>query len=260
MTIGHIGVKSVHFPMSSSIVITGVRRIGKVIAENFLDAGYDMAVVYRQSKDVVQDLQKTAGEKGRTVVPIQADLSQPGEGRRVVEEALNRLGRVEGLVHLASPYKRIPLLSVQAQDLQAYFWSITGSLIEMIQGLIQQPAAVDFPIHVVVFGDWAVDTSPYPGYLPYFSAKGALHAAVRALARELAPQVVINGIAPGPVWRPPEMSQEAWHRILQLTPLKREVSLEDLSQLTRFLMSTTSITGEIIRVDGGRHLAGSADS
>ncbi len=241
-----------------TVILTGIRRIGEVLAQRLLEEGYALAVVYRASREQADRLVQLGETRGQPVIPIQADLSLPGEGRRVVTAARNHLGPIQGLVHLASPYRRTPLPELQPADLQHHFWTIAGSFVEMVQALCADLSPEPHPqIHVVAFGDWAVDTSPYPGYLPYFAAKGALHAAVRALARELAPRVVINAVAPGPVWKPPDLPDAVWNRVLQVTPLRREASLTDLAQLTLFLLRTTSVTGEVIRVDGGRHLAGS---
>ncbi len=240
------------------VVLTGVRRIGRVIAGHLLREGYDLVVVYRTSREAGEALQEEGRTLGRRVDLIQADLSRPGEGKRAAEEA-RKGGPVRGLVHLASPYRRVLFGRVEARDLLDHFYAIAGSLVEMVQVFREdvnlEEARVQF--HVVVFGDWAVDTSPYPDYVPYFFAKGALHAAVRALAKEMAPWGVVNAVAPGPVWRPPDLSTSAWEKVLRQTPLRREVSLEDLVAVTRLLLTTTSMTGEVIRIDGGRHLAGS---
>jgi len=240
------------------IVLTGVRRIGQVIGSQLLRDGYDLVVIYHTSREAGESLWEEGRTLGRRVDLIHADLSRPGEGKRAAVQA-RQGGPVQGLVHLASPYRRVPLGTVEAQDLLEHFYAIAGSLVEMVQVFREDvnPQEPRVQFHAVVFGDWAVDTSPYRDYLPYFLAKGALHAAVRALAKEMAPWGVVNAIAPGPVWRPPDLPESAWHKVLRKTPLRREVALDDLVAMTRFLLSTTSITGEVIRMDGGRHLAGS---
>ncbi len=240
------------------IVLTGVRRIGRVIGVHLLREGHDLVVIYRTSRDAGEALREEGRVLGRRVDLVQADLAQPGEGERAAVEA-RQGGPVQGLVHLASPYRRVRFGEVKGRDLLDHFYAIAGSLVEMIQVFREDvnPGEARVQFHAVVFGDWAVDTSPYPDYLPYFLAKGALHAAVRALAKEMAPWGVVNAIAPGPVWRPSDLPESAWEKVLRMTPLRREVSLEDLAAMTRLLLSTTAITGEVIRMDGGRHLAGS---
>jgi enoyl-[acyl-carrier-protein] reductase (NADH) len=93
-------------------------------------------------------------------------------------------------------------------------------------------------------------------YSAYFLAKGALHTAIKVLAKELAPNILVNGIALGPTLKPPDFSQERWDAYIQKTPLKREVSLEDVVQLTKYLLKVETMTGEIINLDSGRHIAG----
>lgn len=242
----------------SRILLTGTRRIGRVIASSLLKDGHDLVVVFRSSRETAETLREEGQRLGRQVDVLQADLARPGEGARVASLARER-GPVHGLVHLASPYRRTPFGSVEPSHLMDHFYAMAGSLVEMMRVFREDvdPARLEVQFHAVVFGDWAVDTSPYPDYVPYFLGKGALHAAVRALAKEMAPWGVVNAIAPGPVWRPPDLPEKAWQKVLNQTPLRREVSMDDLVDLTRFLLATTSITGEIIRVDGGRHLAGS---
>ena len=112
--------------------------------------------------------------------------------------------------------------------------------------------------HIILFSDWAAKSTPYPGYIPYLTSKAAIDFMVKAFAVELAPkQILVNGIAPGPTIRPPEMPTEVWQtEVVNKAPLKRESSTEDIAEIIHVLLKSQTVTGEIVRVDSGRHLAG----
>ena len=112
--------------------------------------------------------------------------------------------------------------------------------------------------HIIIFGDWAAGETPYRNHLPYLTAKAAVQFMARAFAAELAPHgVLVNAIAPGPTMRPPDISPESWQRnVLGQSPLRRESSAEEMAELVVTLLKSETITGETIRVDSGRHLAG----
>jgi|TARA_B100000749_G_scaffold197833_1_gene153879 NAD(P)-dependent dehydrogenase (short-subunit alcohol dehydrogenase family) len=112
--------------------------------------------------------------------------------------------------------------------------------------------------HIVMFSDWAAGETPYTDYLPYLTAKASVDFMTRGFAAELAQHgIQVNSIAPGPTMRPPEISEESWQRdVLARAPLKRESSPDDIADLIVTLLKSETITGETIRVDSGRHLAG----
>ena len=111
--------------------------------------------------------------------------------------------------------------------------------------------------HILQFGDWAAGETPYKDYLPYLTAKAAIQFMTRALAVELAKDgILVNTIAPGPTVRPPDISEEEWAaKVVSRTPLRRESSVDDIVELAVTLLRSETITGEVIRVDSGRHIA-----
>ncbi len=236
-----------------SLIITGIRRIGHEIAKELLKKGYRLAVVYKTSRKKAESL-KEFGE----VYPIQADLSEPASWDYVVEESVKHLGKVHGFIHLASPYTRRSILDTTIRDLREHFTPITEAFlfisIKLYEVFMRNEETIKG--RIIAFGDWAVDC-PYRNFPSYFVAKGALHTAVKVLAKEFAPNILVNCIAPGPVLKAEDYTSEEWEKILRRTPLRREVPIKDLVEIVEYLLRAEGITGEIIRLDGGRHLSGS---
>ncbi len=245
--------------MEKVAIITGIKRIGREISKFLLDKGYNLTVVYLKSQDAATEIKEYGNLKGREVLTLRLDLCIPESSKRVVEETLKKFGRIDAFVHLASPYIRKPILDTTREDLYNHFIPIAEAFffisIESYKAMLKNNG--DIKGHIVAFGDWAAEVSPYKNFGAYFVAKGALHTAVRVLAKEFAPYVPVNCIAPGPVLKAENYTQEEWEKILKRTPMKREVSMKDILKTLDLLLNTDSITGEIIMIDGGRHIAGS---
>lgn len=240
-------------------LITGVRRIGKEVAKALIDKGYSLSVVYRSSREAVEELTEYAKGKGVKVKGFRADLCAYGDYEKLVKGTYEEFGRIDAFVHLASPYERKELTETTREDLYYHFIPIAEAFffisVECYKVMLKNEGNVKG--RIVAFGDWATNISPYKGFSAYFIAKGALHTAVKVLAKEFAPHVLVNCVAPGPVMKAENYSEEEWKKILARTPLRREVSVKDVVSTTLLLLETESITGEIICVDGGRHIAGS---
>lgn len=245
--------------MGKVALITGTRRIGQRIALELLENGYDLSVVYRSSESSVKVISEEGKKRGRKVLLIREDLSDPESYKRIIEETVEVLERIDAFLHLASPYNRTPIEGLNREELYEHFIPIAEAFLFLSKLSYREMMKNKGEVkgRIVAFGDWAVEHTPYRGYSAYFIAKGALHTAVKVLAKEFAPHVLVNCVAPGPVIRPEDMDPDSWRRILSRTPLKREVSLEDIASLTLFFLKTESVTGEIVKVDSGRHIAGS---
>ncbi len=110
---------------------------------------------------------------------------------------------------------------------------------------------------IVNMSDWLVLSGRprYPGYTPYYASKAAVAALTESMALDLAPEILVNSIAPGPILAPPDLSDEELAEVMNATPLARWGGAEEIAKAVLFLIETDFVTGESIRVDGGRHLA-----
>jgi NAD(P)-dependent dehydrogenase (short-subunit alcohol dehydrogenase family) len=237
-------------------LITGGRRIGAVVALELARRGTDVALVYRTSR---QDAEGTAAgvrALGRKAVVLQSDLGRPEACERVVDDTVDALGRLDLLVNMASLYqqKSIDALTVDDWDVQLAIdlraaWLCTRAAVPHMR---RQGGG-----RIVNFSDWvAASGRPrYRGFLPYYVAKAGVIALTEALALELAPdQILVNAIAPGPIVAPDGTSPEEFAAIAKATPLGRWGGEMEIAKTLLALVETDFITGETVRVDGGRHL------
>src|SRR5688572_7434007 len=237
-------------------LITGGRRIGAVVATELARAGVDVALVYRRSRAEADETAGSVRAQGRRAFLVEADLTDVESCGRVVDDTVAALGRLDVLVNMASRYvsKTIDELTVEdwnAQldvDLRAA-WLCARAAVPHMRRLRGG--------RIINFGDWVARSGRprYTGYLPYYVAKAGVIALTEALALELAPdQILVNAIAPGPIVAPESVSEEEFAKVERATPLGRWGGETEVAKVVLALVDSDFITGETIRVDGGRHL------
>jgi 3-oxoacyl-[acyl-carrier protein] reductase len=239
-------------------ILAGTRRLGRVVAERLAAEGVNIAIVHRRSLEEAKELQATLAGFGGKSSLIQADLSVEEDVQRAVEAASSALGDVSFCVNLASDYPRTPFNSLGAAAWDRGMSSAKASYLLGVHASRRMLANTG-PTrgHLIFFGDWAAQETPYHDYLPYLTGKAAIHFMTRAFAHELAPHgILVNAILPGPSEKPGNVSQAEWDEAMMLAPLHRQSEPEEMAELIVTLLRMETITGETIRVDSGRHLAG----
>ena len=237
-------------------LVTGGRRIGAVVASELARGGADIGLVYRRSRAEAEETAESARTHGRRVFLIQADLSRPESCERVVDDTVNALGRLDVLVNMASTYGNKPMDELTVDD-----WD-SQLAVDVRAAWLCAKAAVPHMRRlrggrIVNFGDWVARSGRprYTGYLPYYVAKAAVIALTEALALELAAdQILVNAIAPGPIVAPTDTTDEEFASVERATPLGRWGGEVEIAKAVLALVDSDFITGETIRVDGGRHL------
>jgi len=237
-------------------LITGGRRIGAVVASELARGGADIALAYRRSRAEAEETADTLRTLGRRVFLVQVDLSQPESCNRVVDDTVNALGRLDVLVNMASLYIQKPIDELTVED-----WD-NQLAVDVRAAWLCARAAVPHMRRlrggrIINFGDWVARSGRprYTGYLPYYVAKAAVIALTEALALELAAdQILVNAIAPGPIVAPENTSDEEFSSVERATPLGRWGGEVEIAKAVLALIDSDFITGETIRVDGGRHL------
>lgn len=238
------------------VLITGAKRIGAVLATEVARRGADVALSFNTSREEAEQAAAAVRQAGRRAAVIQADLSAPGQGRALVDEAARQLGRLDILVNMASVYRKTPL-----EDVTDEAWR--GSLaVDLDAAASCARAAVSHLKaagggRIVNIADWlpASGRPRYTGFLPYYVAKAGVIALTEALALELAADgILVNAVAPGPILPPPDVTADEIKAVEEATPLGRWGGEQEIVKAILFLIDTEFVTGEVIRVDGGRHL------
>ncbi len=234
-------------------LVTGAAvRVGREITLALARAGADLAIHYRSSRAAAEELAEQTRRLGRRAEALPADLSEPEQCRGLVASTVERLGRLDRLVHSASNFHRAPLSETDER-----LWNDAMNVNARAGFLIAREAAAELAKRrgrIVLISD-LLATVPVRNYLAHAVSKAATEGLVRALAVELAPQVTVNGVAPGTVLVPEGTSSEEAARYGRRTLLGRNGEPGDVAEAVVFLCTGPSfITGQVLRVDGGQSI------
>ena len=239
------------------LITGGAKRVGAAICRRLHGAGAKLMLHYRASAGEARLLQaELNGVRADSVALIQADLLDLAKLPSLVDQTVMRFGRLDALVNNASSFFSTPMGEIQP----AQWDDLMGTNVRAPLFLSQAAAA---PLKktqgsIVNISDIHAER-PLRNYVVYSIAKSALTGLTRSLARELAPDVRVNAIAPGPILWPEgdeSFDEVSRQRIISHTPLKREGTPDDIARAVHFLIADAPyVTGETLNVDGGRHVA-----
>ncbi len=237
-------------------LMTGAKRVGLVVAAALAERGVSVAFGYARSKDEAEKGVAGVRAHGQRSVALQADLSDPAACDRLVSRTVADLGRLDILINMASVYHQRPFDELTVDD-----WDRSINVDLRAAFLCARAAVAPMRAQgggrIVNFSDWLARSGRprYLGFLPYYVAKTGVIALTEALALELAPDnILVNAVAPGPVLAPPGTTGEERQAVERSTPLGRWGGEQEIAKAILALLDSDFITGETIRVDGGRHL------
>lgn len=237
------------------VVITGAaKRVGAVMAETFCEAGYDLAVSYRHSRAEAEALAaRCEAKRAQSCLVLPLDLSDTAALAPFVERVVTHYGRIDALINNASSFYPTPLANATEAQWDDLFAANAKAPFFLAQAAAPHLArARGCIVNLVdIYGERPLARHPI-----YSMAKAALAMMTMALAKDLGPEVRVNGIAPGAVLWPESGKAEAERReLLARTPLGRAGEPADLARAALFLVRDAPyVTGQILRVDGGRTL------
>ena len=238
------------------LITGGAKRVGAAICRRLHAAGANIMLHYRTSAGEARLLQAELNHaRANSVALIQADLLDTAKLSPLVEQTLATFGRLDGLVNNASSFFPTPLGDItvdQWHDLVG-----TNLMAPLFLAQAAAPALKKAQGAIVNITDIHAER-PLKNYVVYSIAKSGLGGLTRTLARELAPEIRVNAVAPGPVMWPDDdaFDELSRQRIISHTPLKREGTPDDIAVAVYFLLAEALyVTGETLDVDGGRNVA-----
>lgn len=238
-------------------LITGGKRVGAAVAAALAERGVNVALTYNQSRAEAEQTAAAIQATGRQAHLFQADLTHAASCGRLVDAAAAALGRLDILVNMASVYK-----SVSFEETDEAGWDEALGVDLKAVFLCARAAAPHMRRQgggrIINFSDWiAASGRPrYKNYVGYYVAKHAVIGLTQALALELAAdRILVNAIAPGPILAPPGTSAEEVAAVEKATPLGRWGGAAEIAAAVLFLVESGFVTGETLRVDGGRHVS-----
>lgn len=233
--------------MTGWVLVTGAaRRIGRAIALKLAAEGWDIILHYHHSAEEAEQTAEEITTLGRQVVLAEIDLARTDHVTKLIPSLVAELGPLAALVNNASIFEldtKDPdgslhmAINAEAPRLlsESFYQQVpegqTGAIVNILDGV-----------------------PPEKGLNAYSASKKALAAYTLTSAKNFAPRLRVNGVAPGPIIRNTRQSEQHFQAQIDSTPLKRTIAPEDIAHTVHFLLSASAITGEILHVDGGKHL------
>ena len=235
----------------AAALVTGAgSRIGQAIAIGLAQSGCDVAIHYHDSAKGAEETARAVRSARRRAELLQADLTDAAAARGLADQAARALKRLDVVINSAAIMVREPVETVTPESWDATLDLNLRAMFFVSQGAV--PHLRRAKGKIVNIADIA-GMEPWPAYVPHCVSKAGVIMLTKALARALAPDVAVNGVAPGAVLLPEDWDEQAREHIRSTTPLERLGSPDDVVAAVRFLLAGTDyVTGTVLVVDGGR--------
>lgn len=239
------------------VLVTGAaKRVGRALALAVADRGANVVVHYHTSAAEARQVVAAIKQRGVDALAVRANQADRRQVQAAVNRALRHFGRIDVLINSAAVFRRTPFATLTERDWDFHLaanlkgpflfaWAV-GRHMQRRQG----------PGKIINFADWAA-ARPYRHYLPYLVSKAGVVCLTQALAKELAPRVQVNAVAPGPVLLPADFPAAERRRVIRSTLVRRLGTPQDVVNAVLFLVEGSDfVTGHVLVVDGGRLLGG----
>lgn len=230
-----------------SLVTGGARRLGAEIVRMLAGRGYQVAIHCNTSRQAADAL---AADVGQGAFVLQGDLGTAGVPARLIADVISRCGKIDVLVNSAASFHRTPLDRVTEMEWDAVFAvNLRAPFFLALEAArhMRGKGSIINMCDLAAFETWG-------GYIPHGVAKAGIATITRNLAKQFAPTVRVNAIAPGVVLLPDDMSAADSEQLAATTPLKRHGEPADIVRAVEYLLDAEFVTGEVLFVDGGRHV------
>ncbi|MCS6924451.1 MAG: SDR family oxidoreductase [Candidatus Binatia bacterium] len=235
-----------------ALVTGGAKRLGKAIVMALAARGCRLVVHYHTSRAEAEQTVSELLAGGHEAIAVQADITQEADVERMIETAIVRFGRIDILVNNAAVFFRTPVETLTLDEWEHILEvNLTGTFLCAHKiGLRMREWGWG---HIINMTDVA-GLRPWADYIPYSVAKACVITFTQGLAMELAPQVRVNAVAPGPILFQDDTPPDVQQREIAKTLLKRAGTPEDVAQLVVFVAESDYSTGAVFTIDGGRSL------
>lgn len=235
----------------AALVTGGARRIGRAIVLALAGRGHDVAIHHRDSADDAQALVDEVRALGRRAAVVSADLTDEAEVRGLIPEAVAALGPLSVLINNASVFEEDHLGALSRATWDAHLETNLRAPVVLIEAFAEQAPDGSAVVNLL---DQRV-LKPDPRFVSYALSRNGLWWATRTLAQALAPRIRVNGVGPGPTLASIHQSAADFEAEASTVPLGHGSSPEDIASAVLYLIDARSVTGQMIAVDGGQHLA-----
>jgi len=236
----------------SALVTGGARRIGRAIALTLAAHGWDVAVHYGTSRDDAEALASEIRRHDRRAVALAADLTREAEVATLVPRAAEMVGPLSLLVNNASAFERDDALTVTRASWDRHLETNLRAPFVLMQEFARRlPAGAEGSV-VNILDERVWNLTSY--FTSYTVSKAALWTLTQTMALALAPRIRVNGIGPGPTLPSPRQSDEQFRQQVDLLPLRRGTTPDEIARAVTFILESPAMTGQMIALDGGQHL------
>lgn len=235
----------------AALVTGGGKRIGRAIGLSLAEAGFDVVIHYNSSADAAEAVAQEVRALGRRAAVVRADLSDEAQVRTLVPAAVEALGPLAVLVNNASVFEDDRVGALNRPSWDAHIETNLRAPIVLAEAFAAQAPDGACIVNLLDQRVW----KPDPRFFSYALSRNGLWWATQTLAQALAPRIRVNGVGPGPTLASIHQTPEEFAAEARNVPLQRAGSPEAVADAVRWLVDAELVTGQMIAVDGGQHLA-----
>ena len=236
----------------AALVTGAAHRIGRALALELARLGFAVAVHCRHSRPDGDALASEIARAGGKAFVVTADLADEAETQMLIPQVTDALGPLGVLVNNASLFERDEALTVTRAGWDAHLETNLRAPFVLAQGFARQLPHGGEGVIVNLVDQRVWNLTPH--FVSYTLSKAGVWTLPQTLALALAPRIRVNAIGPGPVLPSPRQSDEQFARQVASVPLHRGPSLDEIAGALRFILTSPSVTGQMLALDGGQHL------
>jgi NAD(P)-dependent dehydrogenase (short-subunit alcohol dehydrogenase family) len=238
----------------TALVTGGARRIGAAIARDLAANGWRILVHYNRSKADAEALADGIVRGGGTCGLIRADLTSRADVETVFPRALEKVERIDCLINNAAAFRYDSIETLSWPSWDAHMAANLAAPAFLCRDFARQIPETGEGVIINLLDQKVANLNP--DFLSYTVSKVALRGLTETLALALAPRIRVCGIAPGVTLISGKQTPQSFEKAFKATPLGRSSTVEDIVAAARFILSTRSLTGQVLTLDGGESLAG----